>query len=203
MTQDLQEWDPLLDPHIADSDPHKTLFVGRLHYKVSEVDLQQFFSKYGNIRKLRLVRDKSTNESKGYAFVEFEQESDCRECLKSADRSKLLDREILVDIERSRLVKNWKPRRLGGGLGGRHYTKIAKQREAVRERRDLRGFNGSQRPNGPSRPARKPYDRPQYERSRNDRRENDRNDSHYQKGPPRGPQYRSYGGDNYRRRGRY
>lgn len=32
-------------------------------------------------------------------------------------------RKILVDVERGRTVKGWKPMKLGGGLGGRHYSK--------------------------------------------------------------------------------
>lgn len=31
----------------------------------------------------------------------------------------ILGKRILVDVERGRTVRGWKPRRLGGGLGGR------------------------------------------------------------------------------------
>ena len=36
---------------------------------------------------------------------------------KSADGKKIDGRRVLVDVERGRTVKGWKPRRLGGGLG--------------------------------------------------------------------------------------
>lgn len=39
-------------------------------------------------------------------------------------------RRILVDVERGRTVKGWKPRKLAGGLGGRHYTKAHLLRSA-------------------------------------------------------------------------
>lgn len=42
---------------------------------------------------------------------------------KDADGMKLLGRRILVDVERGRTVKNWKPRRLGGGLGNARVEK--------------------------------------------------------------------------------
>lgn len=32
-------------------------------------------------------------------------------------------RKVIVDVERGRTVKGWRPRRLGGGLGGRGYTR--------------------------------------------------------------------------------
>lgn len=40
-----------------------------------------------------------------------------------ADGLVIKGRKILVDVERGRTVKSWKPAKLGGGLGGRHYTK--------------------------------------------------------------------------------
>lgn len=36
---------------------------------------------------------------------------------------RIKDRQIKLDVERARTMKNWLPRRLGGGLGGRGYTK--------------------------------------------------------------------------------
>jgi U1 small nuclear ribonucleoprotein len=50
--------------------------------------------------------------------VEFESSRDLKEAYKDADGRKINGRRILVDVERGRTVKNWKPRRLGGGLGG-------------------------------------------------------------------------------------
>ncbi|KAH7349861.1 U1 small nuclear ribonucleoprotein [Plectosphaerella cucumerina] len=43
--------------------------------------------------------------------------------LDSLDGVRIKDRRIKVDIERGRTVKGWRPRRFGGGLGGRGYTK--------------------------------------------------------------------------------
>jgi len=42
---------------------------------------------------------------------------------KRADGKKIDGRRVVVDIERGRTIKGWKPRRLGGGKGGRksHY----------------------------------------------------------------------------------
>lgn len=75
------------------------------------------FEYYGAVRKVRLVKNKKTNKSRGYAFVEFEHSADLKEAYKDADGRKIHGRRICVDVERGRTVKNWKPRRLGGGLG--------------------------------------------------------------------------------------
>lgn len=50
--------------------------------------------------------------------------------LDGCDGIRIKDRRIKVDVERGRTVKGWKPRRYGGGLGGRGYTKAAAARPA-------------------------------------------------------------------------
>ncbi|KAF1789686.1 Nucleotide-binding alpha-beta plait domain [Phytophthora cactorum] len=68
-------FDATKDPQIQ-GDPYATLFVARLSFDTTESTIRDFFSNYGPIRRLRLVRDKKTDKSKGYAFVEFEHERD-------------------------------------------------------------------------------------------------------------------------------
>jgi len=56
--------------------------------------------------------------SKGYAFVEYENEEDMKRAYRGADGVRLEGRAIVVDVERGHTVPNWLPKRLGGGLGG-------------------------------------------------------------------------------------
>ena len=58
-----------------------------------------------------------TGKPRGYAFVEFERDKDMVAAYKHADGRKIDNRRVLVDVEKGRTVRNWKPRRLGGGLG--------------------------------------------------------------------------------------
>ncbi|KAL6248279.1 hypothetical protein RBB50_004534 [Rhinocladiella similis] len=44
---------------------------------------------------------------------------------KESDGLRIKDRRVVVDVERGRMVPGWRPRRFGGGLGGRGYTKQA------------------------------------------------------------------------------
>ncbi|KAJ0097568.1 hypothetical protein Patl1_28912 [Pistacia atlantica] len=67
--------------------------------------------------EVRLVTDKETNKPKGYAFIEYMHTRDMKAAYKQADGRKLDGRRVLVDVERGRTVPNWRPRRLGGGLG--------------------------------------------------------------------------------------
>lgn len=112
-------------------DPYKTVFVARLYYSLTELDVSKHFNKYGTIESVRIVRHKETGKSRGYGFVVFEREEDASNCIRELAPTGLAvappagaakPRKILVDMERGRLARNWRPRRLGGGLGGRHYT---------------------------------------------------------------------------------
>eukprot|EP00199_Chlamydomonas_sp_CCMP681_P000456 CAMPEP_0119106118 /NCGR_PEP_ID=MMETSP1180-20130426/3903_1 /TAXON_ID=3052 ORGANISM="Chlamydomonas cf sp, Strain CCMP681" /NCGR_SAMPLE_ID=MMETSP1180 /ASSEMBLY_ACC=CAM_ASM_000741 /LENGTH=469 /DNA_ID=CAMNT_0007091367 /DNA_START=16 /DNA_END=1426 /DNA_ORIENTATION=- len=109
-------WDPHKDPKI-DGDPFRTIFVGRLSYEVTDKKLRREFEDFGPIKRVRMLTDKA-GKSRGYAFVEYEDKKDMKEAYKAADGRKIEGRRILVDVERGRTVESWRPRRLGGGLGG-------------------------------------------------------------------------------------
>ena len=131
----LEEWynpgsDPVQDSEMM-GDPYKTVFIARVDYSLRELDISKHFSKYGVISSIRIVRDRTLGKSRGYGFIMFERENDAKNCIRELAPSGLKipiqgrssSRTILVDIERGRVMKHWRPRRLGGGLGGRHYTK--------------------------------------------------------------------------------
>ncbi|TDH73463.1 hypothetical protein CCR75_002061 [Bremia lactucae] len=111
-------FDATKDPNVQ-GNPYSTLFVARLSYETLESSIQKHFTRYGPVRRLRLVRDKKSGMSKGYAFVEFKHERDFERAYRQAHQSVIDGAAILVDFERSRAMKGWKPRRLGGGLGGK------------------------------------------------------------------------------------
>nr|XP_015194805.1 PREDICTED: U1 small nuclear ribonucleoprotein 70 kDa-like [Lepisosteus oculatus] len=68
--------------------------------------------------QIYIVYNKRTGKPRGYAFIEYEHERDMHSAYKHADGKKIDGRRVLVDVERGRTVKGWRPRRLGGGLGG-------------------------------------------------------------------------------------
>ena len=99
---------------------YNTLFVGRLAYEVTERKLLREMEAYGPVKDLKLITDKKTGESKGYAFVEYEREDDMKRAFRAADGMRLEGRAIVVDVERGHTVPNWLPRKFGGGLGGKN-----------------------------------------------------------------------------------
>lgn len=96
---------------------YNSLFVGRLAHEVSERKLLREMETFGPVKDIKLVYDKE-GKSKGYGFVEYENEEDMKRAYRAADGMKIEGREIVVDVERGHTVPTWLPRRLGGGLGG-------------------------------------------------------------------------------------
>ncbi|GKT87792.1 U1 small nuclear ribonucleoprotein [Colletotrichum tofieldiae] len=126
-TEGPKNFKPHEDPNIR-GDAFKTLIVARLSYEANEQDLEREFGRFGPIERIRIITDTHAHEKprkkkkphRGYAFVVFEREKDMRD---ACDGIRIKDRRIKVDVERGRTVKGWVPRRFGGGLGGRGYTK--------------------------------------------------------------------------------
>lgn len=113
-------YNPAIDEKIK-SNPHRTVFIARLDFNTTEETLFEVFGRYGSIRSLRLVTDTKTGKSKGYAFVEFTEESETKTVLRETKDERLVidGRKVLIDRVRAGVIPSWLPRRLGGGLGHR------------------------------------------------------------------------------------
>jgi U1 small nuclear ribonucleoprotein len=76
---------PYSDSNIR-GDPYRTLFVSNLvsmppssqfkAYKTDEKTLREAFEPFGRIRRVRIIVDQKTGRPRGYAFIEYDSESD-------------------------------------------------------------------------------------------------------------------------------
>ncbi|MGI5975814.1 MAG: RNA recognition motif domain-containing protein [Paludibacter sp.] len=48
------------------------IYVGNLSYRVRENDLQGVMAEYGEVISCKIIKDRETNKSKGFAFVEMD-----------------------------------------------------------------------------------------------------------------------------------
>jgi len=51
------------------------IYVGNLSYRVREDDLQEVMAEYGEVVSCKIIKDRETNKSKGFAFVEMDDAS--------------------------------------------------------------------------------------------------------------------------------
>jgi RNA recognition motif-containing protein len=52
------------------------IFIGGLEYAMTEAELRKLFEKFGSVAKLTIVRDRETDRSRGFGFVEMTNESE-------------------------------------------------------------------------------------------------------------------------------
>lgn len=142
------EWDPHTQNRDQKTrDPFKTLFVGRISPKTSEQTLLKEFSRYGKCSIKFVYHKMQPSIRRTYAFVEYDDERDMREAFRMLNGIRIDGSRLIVDVERGRTVKTWKPRRLGGGLGGWKDLALTKMRERrARSRRRESRFGGPRRP---------------------------------------------------------
>ena len=78
--------------------PETRLYVGSLHFNVTETQLMEIFTKYGPVEFINLHRDSETGRSKGYAFVQFQVLEDAKRALTEVNGQELLGREMKVNM---------------------------------------------------------------------------------------------------------
>lgn len=72
------------------------LFVGSLPWSVNDDELLEAFSAHGNVISAKVVTDKETRRSRGFGFVEFENESEATAAIQALNGSDLKGRNIIV-----------------------------------------------------------------------------------------------------------
>jgi len=99
--------------------PAKTVMIRHLTRHTKEVTLKRIFSEFGELVECRVVRDIITGISKGYAFIEYEHESEARRAIRESKELLIDESKVTVDFECGRTLPGWIPRRFGGGFGGK------------------------------------------------------------------------------------
>jgi len=104
--------------HLKLEKSKRTIFVWDLSPKVKNVDLEKVFSEFGPVESARVIRDIVTRISKCYGFVTFVKQKHALRATKGKGLH-INGKTIECQMEVCRLLKGWRPRRLGGGFGGR------------------------------------------------------------------------------------
>ena len=117
---------------------NKKLYIGNLAREVTEQDLNDNFSTVGKVLSAVIIKDKYSNQSRGFGFVEMETEEAAREAITQFNGGDLRGKTIAVSEAKAK-----KP------LEGKKIT-VSEAREQRKDREG--GFGRGGRPgSGPSR----------------------------------------------------
>lgn len=92
------------------------LYVGNLAYSVSDNSLQQAFGAYGAVASAKVMMDRDSGRSKGFAFVEMASDAEAQAAIEGMNGQSLEGRVIVVNEARPREER---PGGFGGRGGGR------------------------------------------------------------------------------------
>ncbi|NTV32796.1 MAG: RNA-binding protein [Deltaproteobacteria bacterium] len=91
------------------------IYVGNLSYSVTEDDLKQAFEAFGQVASVSIIKDKFSNQSKGFGFVEMPTQEEAQAAISGMNGKELKGRAMNVNEARPRTDD----RRSSGGGGGR------------------------------------------------------------------------------------
>src|SRR6195952_2971559 len=93
------------------------LFVGSLPYSMTDDDLADLFKEFGEVASAKVIFDRETNRSKGFGFVEFEDDAAAKAAVDALNNKEIQGRPIVVNEARPQEARP--PRRdFGGGDRG-------------------------------------------------------------------------------------
>ena len=107
------------------------LFVGNLDFRTTQAEVEALFVQVGPIHEVFLPFDRVTSRPRGFAFVEYESESDAQQAIARFNGHELGGRQLRVNAAEAR------PARPGGGGGGGGFSPEARP-----------PFGGAGRPKG-------------------------------------------------------
>ncbi|MBA7695611.1 hypothetical protein ES703_104241 [subsurface metagenome] len=87
------------------------IYVGNLSYEVTEEELRQEFTAFGEVTSVSIIRDKYSGRPKGFGFVEMASVSEGQAAIAGLNGKTLKDRTLNVDAARPRSDSR------GGGFG--------------------------------------------------------------------------------------
>ena len=91
------------------------LYVGNLSFESTENDLQDLFEQHGTVNEVRLMMDRMTGKSRGFAFVTMNDDTQAKAAMSAINGHELNGRALTVNEARPREER---PRPYGGGGGG-------------------------------------------------------------------------------------
>jgi len=79
-----------------------TIYVGNIAYSMKEEDMKNAFGEYGNVSSAKIINDRATGRSKGYGFVEMDNEAEGNAAIEALNDKEIGGRRMRVNAARAR-----------------------------------------------------------------------------------------------------
>ena len=84
------------------------IYVGNLHYGITEDDFKEVFAEYGEVDSVKIIADKFSGRSKGFGFIEMPNDEDGQKAIEELNDADLKGRNMKVNQAREKSDDNKK-----------------------------------------------------------------------------------------------
>ena len=91
------------------------IYVGNLAWSAADQDISDAFAQYGEVASAKIILDRETGRSRGFAFVTMTNDDEARKAIEELNDQDFMGRNMNV---REATPRQERPRHGGGGGGG-------------------------------------------------------------------------------------
>jgi RNA recognition motif-containing protein len=117
------------------------LYVGNLSYVATEQEVNDLFSQHGAVKAVQIIMDRYTGRSRGFAFVEMEDQAGATKAKDALSGFSYQDRSLIIDWARDPA-----PREERGSRGGDRGDRGGDRGDRGGDRGGERDFSRSRKP---------------------------------------------------------
>ena len=78
------------------------IYSGNLSYQSADEDLNTLFQEYGDVASAKVIRDRETDRSRGFGFVEMESDDEAQNAIDALNGQEFMGRKLVVNESRPR-----------------------------------------------------------------------------------------------------
>ena len=94
------------------------IYVGNLSWTMTDEDLSSLFTQYGSVSSAKILKDKMNGRSKGFGFVEMEDDEAAKTAIANLNETEVQGRKLIVNESQPRPEGEGGFKKRSGGFGG-------------------------------------------------------------------------------------
>lgn len=94
------------------------IYVGNLSWSMTDQDLQDLFTTYGEVGSAKILKDKMSGRSKGFGFVEMADDEAAKAAIANLNETEIQGRKLIVNESQPRPAGEGGFKKRSGGFGG-------------------------------------------------------------------------------------
>lgn len=94
------------------------IYVGNLSWSMTDDDLMNLFTEHGTVTSAKILKDKMNGRSKGFGFVEMEDDEAAKAAIAALNETEVQGRKLIVNESQPRQEGGGGGYKKSGGYGG-------------------------------------------------------------------------------------